>query len=105
MGTGKKERDSIELEELEQLEHSVDDAGSDEGHDVRKSSFSSISDGDFDDAPEASGKEVISQVEEHAVVRKLDRRLVLFVALLYMLSFLDRSSKSHDHRPSPKGRR
>jgi hypothetical protein len=30
--------------------------------------------------------------EERAVVRKLDRRLVLFVALLYMLSFLDRSS-------------
>lgn len=30
--------------------------------------------------------------EEKAVVRKFDRRLVLFVALLYMLSFLDRSS-------------
>jgi len=30
--------------------------------------------------------------EERAVLRKFDRRLVLFVALLYMLSFLDRSS-------------
>lgn len=30
--------------------------------------------------------------EERAVVKKLDRRLVLFVALLYLLSFLDRSS-------------
>ena len=30
--------------------------------------------------------------EECVVVRKLDRNLVLFVALLYMLSFLDRSS-------------
>ena len=30
--------------------------------------------------------------EERAVVRKFDRKLVLFVALLYMLSFLDRSS-------------
>lgn len=30
--------------------------------------------------------------EEQAVVSKLDRRLVLFMALLYMLSFLDRSS-------------
>lgn len=29
---------------------------------------------------------------ERAVVRKFDRRLVVFVALLYMLSFLDRSS-------------
>jgi hypothetical protein len=32
--------------------------------------------------------------EERTVVRKFDRRLVLFVALLYMLSFLDRSSSS-----------
>jgi len=31
--------------------------------------------------------------EERAVVRKFDRKLVVFVALLYMLSFLDRSSK------------
>ena len=31
--------------------------------------------------------------EERAVLRKLDTRLVLFMALLYMLSFLDRSSK------------
>ena len=30
--------------------------------------------------------------EEQRVVGKFDRRLVLFVALLYMLSFLDRSS-------------
>lgn len=31
--------------------------------------------------------------EERTVLKKLDRRLVLFMALLYMLSFLDRSSK------------
>lgn len=37
--------------------------------------------------------------EEAAVVRKLDRRLVVFVAGLYMLSFLDRSSMSLS--PSP----
>lgn len=30
--------------------------------------------------------------EEKSVIKKFDRRLVLFVALLYMLSFLDRSS-------------
>lgn len=30
--------------------------------------------------------------EENAVRRKFDRKLVVFVALLYMLSFLDRSS-------------
>lgn len=34
--------------------------------------------------------------EERAVVKKFDRRLVLFVALLYMLSFLDRSSMSSE---------
>lgn len=31
--------------------------------------------------------------EEQSVIAKFDRRLVLFIALLYMLSFLDRSSK------------
>ena len=30
--------------------------------------------------------------EERSVVKKFDRRLVLFIAALYMLSFLDRSS-------------
>jgi hypothetical protein len=30
--------------------------------------------------------------EEQAVVQKFDRKLVVFVALLYLLSFLDRSS-------------
>lgn len=34
-----------------------------------------------------------SAAEENEVVRKFDRRLVLFLALLYLLSFLDRSSK------------
>ncbi|KAI9649937.1 hypothetical protein NHQ30_002522 [Ciborinia camelliae] len=34
--------------------------------------------------------------EERTVVRKFDRKLVLFVALLYMLSFLDRSSMFFD---------
>ncbi len=32
--------------------------------------------------------------EERVVIKKFDKRLVLFVALLYMLSFLDRSSTS-----------
>jgi hypothetical protein len=32
--------------------------------------------------------------EEQVITRKLDRRLVLFMALLYMLSFLDRSSQT-----------
>lgn len=36
--------------------------------------------------------ELYTPDEEKAVVHKLDRRLVLFMALLYMLSFLDRSN-------------
>lgn len=45
--------------------------------------------------------------EEAAVLKKFDRRLVLFIALLYMLSFLDRSSRyctslsCEPFRPSP----
>jgi hypothetical protein len=34
-----------------------------------------------------------SLAEETAIVKKLDRRLVLLLASLYLLSFLDRSSK------------
>ena len=39
--------------------------------------------------------------EERIVVKKFDRRLVLFMALLYMLSFLDRSSKYPIPPPPP----
>jgi hypothetical protein len=38
--------------------------------------------------------ELYTPDEEKAVLRKLDRRLVAFMALLYCLSFLDRSSES-----------
>lgn len=31
--------------------------------------------------------------EERSVIKTFDRRIVLFIAFLYMLSFLDRSSK------------
>ena len=42
--------------------------------------------------------EAFTVEEERRVVRKLDRRMVLFVALLYLLSFLDRSSTRPYHR-------
>ena len=83
---GKDGHDSIELEHLS---HSFNDANDD----ARRRSGSIISDGDSDHVAEESRQELYSAVEERAVIRKLDRRLVLFVALLYMLSFLDRSSK------------
>lgn len=38
------------------------------------------------------GDQPYSSEEEKLVVSKLDKHLVLFVALLYLLSFLDRSS-------------
>lgn len=44
-------------------------------------------------------RQLYTPEEERAVVRKFDRKLVVFVALLYMLSFLDRSST---HTPSPR---
>ena len=37
--------------------------------------------------------ELYTPDEDRAVVKKLDRRLVVFMAFLYMLSFLDRSSE------------
>ena len=37
--------------------------------------------------------ELYTPDEDRMVLRKLDRRLVAFMALLYMLSFLDRSSE------------
>jgi hypothetical protein len=43
-------------------------------------------------ASTAASFELYTPDEEKAVRRKFDRKLVLFVALLYMLSFLDRSS-------------
>lgn len=39
--------------------------------------------------------ELYTPDEDEAVLKKLDRRLVGFMALLYCLSFLDRSSKLH----------
>jgi hypothetical protein len=39
--------------------------------------------------------ELYTPDEDKAVLQKLDRRLVPFMALLYCLSFLDRSSESH----------
>lgn len=56
-----------------------------------------ISDEDSSDNAEDNGIRSFKSFtadEEKVVVRKLDRHLVLFVAFLYMLSFLDRSSKS-----------
>lgn len=49
-------------------------------------------DNDEDDKSSVQDWELFTPDEEKSLLRKLDTRLVLFLALLYMLSFLDRSS-------------
>lgn len=59
-------------------------AGSDEGYES------------YSDARRGSNQSSLPKyttIEEREVVKKFDRKLVPFLALLYMLSFLDRSSK------------
>jgi hypothetical protein len=48
--------------------------------------------------------ELYTPDEDRTVLKKLDRRLVAFMALLYMLSFLDRSSEYFLHLESSEGR-
>lgn len=45
-----------------------------------------------DDCSSVQSFELYTPDEEKSLLRKLDTRLVLFLAFLYMLSFLDRSS-------------
>lgn len=55
----------------------------------------SLDDGSIRRRPStAASFQLYTPDEDIAVRRKFDRKLVLFVALLYMLAFLDRSSKS-----------
>ena len=89
--------DGFELEDLSQSRHDAekedddfdsefDDWASDHGRDTdplshRRTSASTI-----------QSFMLYTPDEEKSVIKKFDRRLVLFVAFLYMLSFLDRSS-------------
>ncbi|EKG13517.1 Major facilitator superfamily [Macrophomina phaseolina MS6] len=45
-----------------------------------------------EDEDNVGERQLFTRAEEEAVVKRLDRRLVLFMGLLYMLSFLDRSN-------------
>jgi hypothetical protein len=57
-------------------------------------------DGDEDDEDDhfsVESFELYTPDEENSLLRKLDTHLVLFLAFLYMLSFLDRSSTSVHH--------
>lgn len=48
--------------------------------------------GDHDNEQLVTREDDFTEAEERKVLKKLDRRVVLFVALLYLLSFLDRSN-------------
>jgi hypothetical protein len=54
-------------------------------------------DDDEDDNSSVESFELYTPDEEKALLKKLDTRLVLFLALLYMLSFLDRGSMQVQH--------
>lgn len=60
----------------------------DASDEVEKLSFNSTSEQDLP----TEESMLYTFEEEQAVLRKFDRRLVLFIAFLYMLGFLDRSS-------------
>lgn len=86
---------AFELESISRRHHGSNQASSSENGHYRNSS--STLGNDFDDPEEQIRKDafpLFTSEEERAVIRKLDRHLVLFVAFLYMLSFLDRSSIS-----------
>lgn len=87
-----------------ELDHKIDVEADDESREFRPERDHSA---DYDDEgydsersvkprPVRRSKGVGAQYtaeEERDVVKRLDKRLVLFLALLYLLSFLDRSSK------------
>jgi MFS family permease len=77
--------ESFKLQKREKsgVDHAADDEDEERYHDApgRRASVSTV-----------QSYQLYTPDEERAVVRKFDKRLVLFVALLYMLSFLDRSS-------------
>lgn len=62
---------------------------------LQSAALSDKASGDHAEENEIESFQSFTADEEKVVVRKLDRHLVLFIAFLYMLSFLDRSSKYH----------
>jgi len=86
-----------------QAEHPEDISLSDLGHQYPSQSLYQPRDRDDndheDDRSSVESFELYTPDEEKSLLRKLDTRLVLFLAFLYMLSFLDRSSIS-THLPN-----
>lgn len=70
-----------------------------------QSSLQSLTNHDDEDDDNSSvhSFELYTPDEEKSLLRKLDTRLVLFLALLYLLSFLDRSSNYSLPSPGFRG--
>ncbi|KAI6901626.1 MFS general substrate transporter [Hortaea werneckii] len=95
--------DDDELEDLEESEgyelKRLKKSGSKRGSTVEDAIGDDDHDDDEDEVPATRRRtasvasfELYTPDEEHRVRRKLDTHLVLFVAMLYMMSFLDRSN-------------
>ncbi|KAI7194116.1 hypothetical protein D0869_08181 [Hortaea werneckii] len=95
--------DDDELEDLEESEgyelKRLNKSGSKRGSTVEDAIGDDDHDDDEDELPATRRRtasvasfELYTPDEEHRVRRKLDTHLVLFVAMLYMMSFLDRSN-------------
>ena len=80
--------DTYELEKIERISQRSPDSDDDGDDEIRKPRRRRS------DGTEQSFV-LYTPDEEQAVIKKFDRRLVLFIALLYMLSFLDRSSREN----------
>ena len=57
--------------------------------------LTNLGDDDGKEEPITQRYDLYSPEEDKEVLKKLDRRVVLFIAFLYLLSFLDRSSGYH----------
>lgn len=95
-------REEIELEDTSSSQQTLRRIASDTS--LHSAVFSDEDSGDHAEDDETESFKRFTPDEEKTVVRKLDRHLVLFVAFLYMLSFLDRSSECNQQLPKlPSG--
>lgn len=86
---GDESRETMRFDSYEDDEGSIPETGA-----LGKSQSNDLEDLEHEDAYHSETEHSLdfTDVEEKKVLKKLDRRVVLFVALLYLLSFLDRSN-------------
>ncbi|KAI0206445.1 major facilitator superfamily domain-containing protein [Astrocystis sublimbata] len=87
---GNEDGEAYELKEFHG--NGIRHGGYDEDDDEEGRGMSRRSRGRLSDSSSVASFQLYTPDEERAVVRKLDRRLVLFLAFCYMLSFVDRSN-------------